>query len=104
MRGFAKRRAEKAMEMKLGKTCLARCLVKLNAKLVLRRKQVAAAAKAAKSVVVDQLRHEEMILPAYQPTSLPVAMITRQYRKVSSNPTSLLMFVVLVKWFSGNWA
>jgi len=53
--------------MELGKACFTGSLFKLNPGLISRGKQVAPTTQAAKNLVVDQLRHEEMILPAHQP-------------------------------------
>jgi len=60
---FAKGGSEKAMEVKLGKTGLARRLLEQNAGLVFGGEEVASATEPAEGVVMEKLRHEGMILP-----------------------------------------
>jgi len=60
---FAKGGSEKAMEVKLGKTGLARRLLEQNARLVFGGEEVASATEPAEGVVMEKLRHEGMILP-----------------------------------------
>jgi len=50
------------MEMKLRKTSLARRLLQQNAGLVLGGKKIASATKPPEGVVMEQLRHNLMIL------------------------------------------
>ena len=66
MRGLAKRGTEKAMEMKFGKAGLARGLLEQNPGLVFGSEEVTSATEAAEGVVMEKLRHEEMILPFRQ--------------------------------------
>ena len=63
MRGLAKRAAEKTMEMKFGKTGLACRLFEQNTGLVFGGEEVAPATEPAEGVVMEKLRHDEMILP-----------------------------------------
>jgi len=50
------------MEMKFGKTGLARCLFKQNTRLIFRGEQVTSATKPAEGIIMEQSRHGEMIL------------------------------------------
>jgi hypothetical protein len=61
------------MEMKFGKTGFARRLLKQNARLVSGSEQVASPTEPAESVVMEQVRHVEIILlsrPDAQPNLL----------------------------------
>ena len=62
MRSLAKSGAEKTMKMKFGEASLARRLFKQNTRLIFRGQQVASAAEPPEGVVVEKLRHEEIIL------------------------------------------
>jgi hypothetical protein len=55
-------RSKKPMEVEFRKARLARSLRQQNARLVLGSKQVASAAKTPKRVVMQKLRHNEIIL------------------------------------------
>lgn len=50
------------MEMKFGEASLARRLFKQNTGLIFRGQQIASATEPAEGVVVEKLRHGEMIL------------------------------------------
>ena len=63
MGSFAKRGTEKPMEMKFGKAGFTSRLLKQNTRLVPRGQQIAPAAEAAESVVMEQVGHKEIILP-----------------------------------------
>jgi hypothetical protein len=62
MWSFAERGSEEAMEMKFGKTGFARRLPQQNVGVASRREKITSAAQAAESVIMEKLRHEEMIL------------------------------------------
>lgn len=62
VRSLAKRGPEKPVEMKLGKTRLPRRLLEQNTGLVLAGEKIASPAKPAKGVVMEQLRHKQIIL------------------------------------------
>ena len=66
MRGLAKSGAEEAMEMEFGKTGLARRLLEQNTGLVFGGEKIASATEPAEGVVMEKLRHQEMILPFRQ--------------------------------------
>ena len=63
MRGLAEGSTEQAMEMEFGKTGLARRLLEQNSGLVFGGEEVASATEPAKGVVMEKLRHRQMILP-----------------------------------------
>jgi len=52
------------MEMKFGKTGLARRLFEQNTGLIFTGEKVTSTAKPAKGVVVEKPRHQEIILPS----------------------------------------
>jgi hypothetical protein len=62
VRRLAKRGPKKPMEMEFGEASLTRHLLQQNARLVSGSEQVASAAEAAESVVMNELRHLKMIL------------------------------------------
>jgi hypothetical protein len=64
MRGFPEGGAEKAMEMKFGKAGLARCLLKQNTELVTGGEEIPSTTEPAEGVVMEKLRHAQMILPS----------------------------------------
>jgi hypothetical protein len=64
MRGLAESGTEKAMEMKFRKTGFARRLLEQNAGLVLIGQEVTSATEPTESIVMEELRHEGMILPS----------------------------------------
>ena len=66
MRGLAKSGAKKAMEMKSGKTGLARRLLEQNTGLVFGGKEVPSATEPTEGVVMEKLRHRGIILPFLQ--------------------------------------
>lgn len=63
MRRLAKRGTEEAMEMKLRKTGLVCRLLEQNPRLVFGGEEVTPATEPAESVIMEKLRHQEMILP-----------------------------------------
>lgn len=71
MRGLAKGGAEKTMEMKFGKTGLPRRPLEQNTGLVFGGEQIPSATEPTKGVVMEKLRHGEMILP-FAPRLAPV--------------------------------
>ena len=66
MRGLAKSGTEEAMEMKFGKTGLARRVLEQNPRLVFVGKQITSATEPTEGIVMEKLRHKEMILPFRQ--------------------------------------
>jgi hypothetical protein len=62
MRSLAKSGAEKTMKMKFGEARLARRLFEQNTGLIFRGEQIASATEPPEGVVVEKLRHVEMIL------------------------------------------
>jgi len=65
MRGFAKSRPEKTMEMKFRKTGLARRLSQQNARIIFGGEKIASATKPAEGVVMEKLLHGGIILPSW---------------------------------------
>jgi hypothetical protein len=63
MRRLAKRGTEEAMEMKLRKTGLVCRLLEQNPGLVFGGEEVTPATEPTESVIMEKLRHQEMILP-----------------------------------------
>lgn len=64
MRGLAERGTEKAMEMKFRETGLARRLPEQNTGLIFGGEKVTSATEPTKGVVMEELRHDGMILPS----------------------------------------
>jgi hypothetical protein len=62
MRSLAKGGSKKTMEMKFGKTGLARRLSQQNAGMIFGGEKIAPATKPAKGVVMEKVRHQKIIL------------------------------------------
>jgi hypothetical protein len=68
---LAKSGPEKTMEMKFGKTGLARRLPEQDTGLVFGSEEVASTTEPTEGIVVEKLRHEEIILPLPAVSGLP---------------------------------
>jgi len=62
MRSLAKSGTEKAVKMKFGKAGLARRLLEQNSGLIFGGEEITSATKSAEGIVVEKLRHGEIIL------------------------------------------